>query len=233
MNNYFSLNNFSFSFDQQSAYFFDDISLKNPMSGLTFIMGNNGAGKSTFFRLLQGIVYPGECISGILSVNERSYNLSKSHDRDRLHTKSLILHQRFDAMLAPHFTGSENLRFASLGQYPGLFQRGSIGSNPKIDSYFQIPLETPVHLLSGGQRQLLALLMVMQRSVDILLLDEPTAALDTQNSDYVMKGIALLARENHISILCISHDKEIINRYADHRIEISETPDGKRTIKSR
>ena len=233
MSNYFSFNHFSFDFDQQGSYFFDDISLNKVKHRLTFIVGKNGVGKSTFFRLLQGIVYPGERISGILNVNEHSYDLSIPADRDRLHKKSLILHQQFDAMLVPHFTGEENLRFAQFPQYPGLFQGAKHNNNLKANECLQIPLEKPVHLLSGGQRQLLALVMVTQRPLNILLLDEPTAALDTKNSEYVIQGIATLARENNITILCISHDNEIINRYADHVIEISETSNGKRIIESR
>ena len=84
--------------------------------------------------------------------------------------------------------------------------------------------------MSGGQRQMLALLMVTQKPIDLLLLDEPTAALDSKNSDYVMQGIRTLAQEKNICILCISHDADIIKKYADYIITIAENKDSLKTF---
>ena len=61
----------------------------------------------------------------------------------------------------------------------------TLGSLPRIDTQklvAQLPfdLETPVHNLSGGQRQLLAIAMALQQNPSVLLLDKPTAAIDTE-----------------------------------------------------
>jgi ABC-type lipoprotein export system ATPase subunit len=132
----------------------------------------------------------------------------------------MILHQNFDAMLAPSFTGYQNLQFSTFASNPNLDLITDSYDITDFVKSFSIPLDKPVHLLSGGQRQMLAMLMVTQKPLDILLFDEPTAALDTKNSDYVMQGIENIAREKNILVLCISHDQDIIQKYSQNKIEI-------------
>lgn len=226
----FSLESFSFAFDSKAPLFFDHVSFQVTRQGLTFVQGKNGAGKSTFFRVLQGIVSRNEHVSGVLSVRGQSYNLGLLADRQRLHSRSMILHQSFDTMLAPSFTGFENLQFAKLGQNPGL---NIVSPDLYVSDFalqFGIPLEKPVYQLSGGQRQMLAMLMITQKSLDLLLLDEPTAALDSKNSDYVMRGIEHLVQETGISVLCVSHDQDIVRSYAKSVIEIAQLQTGTRVF---
>lgn len=231
MNTYFSLKNFSFSFEQSGSKFFDDISFDIETPGLIFIVGKNGIGKSTFLRCLQGMVSSPESCSGVLLIKDRFYNLGDSQDRDSLHNKSRTLYQSFDSMLASKFTGFENLAFAKFRQNPD-FSIVRISKKSQTPSqYFDIPLEKQVAVMSGGQRQMLGLLMVAQKPISLLLLDEPTAALDSKNSNYVMQGIRKLAQEKNICIICISHDADLIKQHADYIITIAEKDDGSKTFK--
>ncbi len=228
MKKYFSLESFSFAFDSKQHYFFENTSCEVLQPGLNFLIGKNGAGKSTFFRLMQGIIGNSEVIKGKVTIQDHRYDFENLQDRKKLHARSMILHQNFDSMLAPSFTGYQNLQYSTFNINPNL--------DLITDSYdvidfvksFSIPLDKPVHLLSGGQRQMLAMLMVTQKPLDILLLDEPTAALDSKNSDYVMKGIENIAREKNILVLCISHDQDIIDKYSKNKIEIMFDQDDKR-----
>lgn len=230
MKTYFELKNFSFSFDSQGPLFFDNITLRIEKSGLTCIVGKNGVGKTTFFRLLQGILHPGEIVSGILHVNEHVYDLSCEQDRYALHQQSMILYQNFDRMLAPNFTGWQNLSFAQFPIFPTLSLVSALTCTTNLIQRFAIPLDQQVKLLSGGQRQMLAILMVTQKPIDLLLLDEPTAALDHDNSNYVMQGLVSLVEEKDISVLCVLHDHEMVDRYVKHLIQISQDEQGKRIL---
>lgn len=56
--------------------------------------------------------------------------------------------------------------------------------------------------------------MALQNKADVLLLDEPTAALDPENSRLVMSFLQEIVRNSHITIVIISHDVELVNEYA-------------------
>ncbi len=230
MQNFFSLKSFSFGFDYKKPYFFQDLSCEVTKPGLIFLVGKNGIGKSTFFRLMQGIVSRSEFLAGTFQIQDKVYDLSNISHQNKLHERSMILHQNFDLMLAPSFTGYQNLAYSLFDTNPGLELASATSEVCELVKSFSIPLEKPVRVLSGGQRQMLAMLMVTQKPLDILLLDEPTAALDSKNSDYLMQGIENLAKEKNIVILCISHDQEIIQKYAKNIIEISITEDNKRIL---
>ncbi len=227
---FFELINFSFGFKQDAPLFFDNLSIRIPNFGLTCIVGKNAVGKSTFFRILQGIIFPGETISGILKINNAVYDLSKEQDRNILYRRSIIMHQNFDRMLAPSFTGKQNLRFARFSKYPTLGKIDEIDLHSTVIQSFDIPLHRQVRLLSGGHRQMLVMMMVMQRSLDLVLLDEPIAALDNHNSDYLMQGLESLLNEKHICVLAIVHDYDVVQRYAKNLIKIDVDDLGKKTF---
>jgi ABC-type multidrug transport system ATPase subunit len=231
MSKYFSLDSFSFAFNQKAGLFFDNVSIDIIKPGITFILGKNGVGKSTFIRLLQGIVDKSEYVTGNVTLHDKRYNLELKHDRELLYSRSMILHQSFDTMLAQSFTGFENLTFVDFNKNPDLSFVSLQSNISEFVSRFNIPLDKPVGLLSGGQRQILAMLMVTKNPLDLLFLDEPTAALDDKNSDYVMKSILDLAIEKKLVLFCIVHDMAIVEKYATNVISITQDAVGKRHIK--
>lgn len=85
---------------------------------------------------------------------------------------------------------------------------------PKLAQSFNIPLDIPIELLSGEQRQVLAILTMLQRTSSLLLLDEPTATLDEENSHLVMRCITSLAEVQKITVLMITHDRSLLT-YSD------------------
>ncbi|MFW6389781.1 MAG: ABC transporter ATP-binding protein, partial [Halanaerobiales bacterium] len=73
-------------------------------------------------------------------------------------------------------------------------------------------LESPVKLLSGGQRQALTLLMATLGDPDILLLDEHTAALDPKTGDQIIEITQNIVKENDLTVLMVTHDmKQALN----------------------
>jgi putative ABC transport system ATP-binding protein len=74
-------------------------------------------------------------------------------------------------------------------------------------------------ILSGGQQQRLAIARALAGDPAILLADEPTAALDTENGAAVMSLLAGLAKKHNRAVLAVTHDPRTI-RYADRVIEI-------------
>jgi ABC-type cobalamin/Fe3+-siderophores transport system ATPase subunit len=82
----------------------------------------------------------------------------------------------------------------------------------------------PVGRLSGGQRQLLATAMVLQKTTRLLLLDEPTAALDLENAHHVLSVLCDIAEKESFIVMAIIHDQALLAQYASriyiHKISV-------------
>lgn len=224
------LKNVSFSFGQTNKRFFHNESFALYDKALTFLVGKNGAGKSTLFKVLQGLIEAPDSAEGVIEIGAHSYDISFPEDREKLRNKTMLLHQNFDQMLAPSFTGFQNLTFAQFGNYPGVSRVHQYDTVSSLAQQFGIPLDKPVGLLSGGQRQMLALLMTVQKDIDLLLLDEPTSALDAKNCQYMMQGIEKLIHQKNIHVICISHDPDLIDQYGKYKLEVVVDDQGMRKV---
>ena len=173
---------------------FDDLSLELRRGDRVALIGSNGIGKTTLFRLIIGEEQAdaGAVIYGA-NVNIGYYD---QHQR-RLSPEKTILDEVWD-----EFPRMDQTQIRSaLGQF--LFSGEDVFA--------------PIKTLSGGERGRVALTELMLRQDNLLLLDEPTNHLD-MNSREVLEG-ALESFEG--TILAISHDRYFINRFANRVIELS------------
>lgn len=205
----------SFKHHPQAPYFFKGLSLELEKGKLHALLGKNGSGKSMLLHLLTH-AGPGH---GIM---EREISGTEN---------AVLVNQRFDQMIADQFTFLENLQFACMGQFAHPFSRLSpIRFFPEFIEPFQIDLSKPAKLLSGGQRQILALLMVLQQQPGLLLLDEPTAALDAQNAKMVFKFLTTLTQQN-VTLLVVCHDLQLIEEHVNGlRLCLKVETDGLRRL---
>jgi len=173
------------------------------------LIGPNGSGKSTFIKVIAGLLKPykgkiffkGEDISS-LSVEKR-INMG-------------IGYLKQDRNIFPALTVRENLE---LGGY-GLDSQGIKEGIERIFTYFPFlkeKLNIRAGLLSGGERQALAIGMVLMKRKEILLLDEPTAGLSPVAARKILESImnikeekALLIVEHNIKLILNRIDKNII-----------------------
>ncbi len=212
------IKNLTFTFSGQQQPFFKNISISVQKGKLTAICGQNGAGKSTLLKLLAGQL-TGELLEGNVLLDGVTYNTQNNKLPRELTQHIRLVQQDVDSMLATNLTARENLQLARMPKHP------TLGSLSKIDTkklVAQLPfdLETPVQNLSGGQRQLLAIAMALQQNPSVLLLDEPTAALDTKNAHEIMQRLAQLAHESSTFVLMVCHNPELVEQYADECIEL-------------
>jgi ABC-type lipoprotein export system ATPase subunit len=219
-----SVDNLSFKFDRKNPYFFKDISLNFTPHTIHFIQGKNGSGKSTLFRILRGYVHQDEHINATFYLHGKKYVIDDPEMIDKKLTSQIkMVHQNFDLMIADQFTFRQNLRLAKLPEHPHFAPLPEHQPLPALVKRFGIDYDhQPAYLLSGGQRQILTILMALQKPTTILLLDEPTAALDQKNASIVMAFLKELLASTSLTILIICHDKELVDQYAtDHYFEIN------------
>jgi ABC-type bacteriocin/lantibiotic exporter with double-glycine peptidase domain len=222
----FSIENMSFGFDKKHPHFFANIDAHFPAHEMSFISGKNGSGKSTLLRILSGGVNKWEFITGSLMFPSKPFDkfpLSYSK-REAIASCVKIVTQNFDNMIADQFNFIDNLRLANLPRRPGLGPLPGHKPIPEFIERFAIDFNKPVSLLSGGQRQILAILMALQKPAEVLLLDEPTAALDERNAMMVMEFLVEFLKTNKLTILVVCHDYLMIKLYAQDHYYFLDAP---------
>ncbi|RCL02919.1 MAG: biotin transport system ATP-binding protein [Candidatus Tokpelaia sp. JSC161] len=165
------------------------------------VIGANGSGKSTFIRLLNGLVIPNK---GKVTVDGLD---TKTHGK-RLRRKTGFVFQNSDNQIIMP-TVEEDIAFGlkNLGiDKEEIEQR----IQKTLREYGLLSLRQQVaHLLSGGQKQLLAICSVLVMEPDIIILDEPTTQLDLSNQIRIRKIIHQLKQR----VIMTSHDFSLIERF--------------------
>ena len=193
-----------------------DISLCLVPGGMTVVLGENGAGKTSLLRCLAGGIKP-SC--GRVLFHGRDLS---SWRADELAKQRAVLLQ--DGMIHFPFTA---LEIVQMGRHPYPSRNGSAAERELCEQ--ALMLLDVHHLrrcifssLSGGERQRVqlarALVQVWQVENACLLLDEPTSALDLKHQRQVLSLIARLSKQYRMTVVCVMHDLHLANRFFDQAI---------------
>lgn len=171
------------------------------------VIGTNGSGKSTLLNMILGTALPS---SGSILINGANITRLQQHQRSRWIS---MVFQNPAYGTAPDLTVLENFRLAALradakGLRIGInehFRKIVAEKVAVLGMGLENKLDQLMGSLSGGQRQALTLLMGVMDETDILLMDEPTAALDPRSSQVVMQLADKINREMGITIVLITH----------------------------
>ena len=172
------------------------------------VIGSNGAGKSTLFNAVAGSFF---CDSGSILLDGKDITFRKEHRRAR---EIARIFQNPAMGTAPDLTIEENLALAYSKSTKGPFSRALRKRDvtlfreqlAKLDMGLEERMKTKIGLLSGGQRQAVALLMATIITPKLLLLDEHTAALDPVTAQKVLAITREIVGKNKITTLMITHN---------------------------
>lgn len=186
----------------------DDISLSLGEGEFVTIIGSNGAGKSTLFNAVGGSFWLDR---GRILLNGEDITYKPEHKRAAMIGR---LFQDPIKGTAPDMTVEENLALAfNRRRYTGLrigVRRSDVKIFQEKLAEFGMGLEnrmkTKVGLLSGGQRQALALLMSTMGKPQLLLLDEHTAALDPASAEKVLSITKEIVSREKLTTMMITHN---------------------------
>jgi ABC-type sugar transport system ATPase subunit len=193
------------------------VSLAIRRGEITAIVGDNGAGKSTFLKVLSGEYMPD---AGELYFGGAPIRLRSTHDAQAEGVESVYQ----DLALAPDlpvsenvFLGREQLKSGFLGRLGAVDRaamrettRGVLGElGIRLKSY-----SVPTRSLSGGQRQAVAVARAMKWARHAVLMDEPTAALGARQREMVYAAIRSAASRD-LAVLLVSHDIPQVLELAD------------------
>jgi len=197
-------------FKGQLGQFSLDVTFSIPSKGITAFFGPSGCGKSSVLRCVAGLNH---LPSGQLSINDQSW---QSKDLYIPTYKRAIGYVFQDADLFHHLSVKENLLFG--------YKRSHNKKNvPNLDEIIELLglaglLQRSTQTLSGGERQRVAIGRALMSGPEILLMDEPLAALDQFNKDEILPYLEKMHEHLAIPVLYVSHDLSEIERLADYMI---------------
>ena len=188
------------------------------------VIGSNGAGKSTMLNCVAGTYRPE---GGSVTIDGEDVTKSPEHQRARYLAR---VFQDPTMGTAASMTIEENLSLAELrgksrGLKPGV-NRQRRQRYREVLKVLELGLEDrlkdKVGLLSGGQRQSLALLMTTLTMPRLLLLDEHTAALDPKTADKVMELTDRMVGENKLTTLMVTHNMNQALKHGNRMIMLHQ-----------
>lgn len=170
---------------------------------LVAVVGPSGCGKSTLLHVLGGLTSP---TSGNVLVDGNDFGTMTDADRTRFRRHKIgFVFQRFN--LLPTLTARLNIEIAQHIQGNG-FNPHRFEAVVKMLG-IQDKLNHKPYALSGGEQQRVAIARAVICEPKILLADEPTGNLDTENSQIVLNMIRALNRSFRQTILLITHNPEV------------------------
>jgi putative ABC transport system ATP-binding protein len=192
------------------------IDLDVERSEFVAIVGASGSGKSTLFHILGGLTPP---TTGTVVIDGKDLSAMTNQDRTELRKKTVgFVFQKYN--LLPTLSAEDNIKIV---EYIG-------GRTPEFTPEFQEILKLlgimdrmkhKPRALSGGQQQRVAIARALVNKAAILLADEPTGNLDSENSAAVLRLIKDLNQRTGQTILMITHDPEAA-AYAGRSVHIRD-----------
>ncbi len=213
-----------------------DVTLSVEPGQVVVVLGFNGSGKSTLLNAITGTVAVDR---GAVRISGQDVTRWPEHRRAALVGR--VFQNPFSGT-APHLPVSENLAIAARrGRRRGIL-RGGLGSARRAELGQRVQalgmgledrLDSPMGVLSGGQRQALTLLMATLVRPEVLLLDEHTAALDPSSAEQVVRLTEEILRRESLTTLMVTHSMHQAVRMGDrvimmHRGQIVEDIAGPR-----
>lgn len=192
----------------------DNVNLKVESGEILALLGENGAGKTTLMNILYGLYHPN---SGKILINDREIKINSP--QTALELGIGMVHQHF--MLVPSLTITENVALGIKFKSKFSMDLDKVAEKIRILSdqhNLNIEPELLISDLSVGERQKVEIIKALYFNANILVLDEPTAALTPQETDHLIKWLREVIKEG-MGVIFITHKLNEVMQVSD-RVEV-------------
>ena len=196
---------------------FEDFSLTVEQGQFVSVVGSNGSGKTSLLNIICGSI---PVDSGSILIHGTDISKMPEYRRQRVIGR---VYQNPSMGTCPNMTILENMSLADTKGKPFNLRRGT--NKKKIDFYrenlrllglgLEDKLDVKAGVLSGGQRQAMALLMSTMTPIEFLILDEHTAALDPKTAEVIMELTDRIIREKKLTALMVTHNLRYAVEYGN------------------
>lgn len=187
-------------------------------STLTTVTGPSGSGKTTFMYALAGLLNISE---GEVLYSDNSIYKLKQNDRDLFRLENIsFIYQHLN--LFGFMNVEENITL----NYTLRKKKITPEISQKIDWYLELMKlgkirKKEIQSLSGGEKQRIAIIRAFISKAEFIFAGEPTGNLDYKNSLLFMECLKDIMKENHSTVILVTHNKEI-NDYGDQKITLMD-----------
>ena len=179
---------------------------------IVFIVGKSGSGKSALLKLINNtlqmksgsIFYKDTNILNIKPVELRR-NIMMTSQENFLFDMTIKenFHEFYKLRDLENLTDDEIVKFLKIAD-------------------FDVDVNLDVEKLSGGEKQRVFLAIALSMRPAVLLLDEPTSALDSNTAFNMMKNIVDYCKHNDITLVVVSHARNLVDEFADKTIDLGD-----------
>lgn len=194
---------FSYRTKYQTVHAVKDVSCSMESGALYALVGKSGSGKTTFLSLLAGLEKPD---TGTILYQGSDLGTMDIDEYRRSHAS--VIYQNFN--LFPFLSVLENVMYPMLlnkltkGQ--ALSRAKEVLKQVGLDSHYWKRLPA---MLSGGEQQRVAIARTLANNAKLILADEPTGNLDTENTQNIVDLLKRLAHENGCTVVVVTHDEAV------------------------
>lgn len=185
-----------------------DVNVRFWYKGFYALVGSSGSGKSTLLKIIAGLVNPtsGECLFKGRSIGIKDKDMSNF-----LNTQIGFVFQNYQ--LIESFSPIENVAFPLI--IKGVARKEAEKRAAQLFRQFNLEkiMNQDISTLSGGEKQRVAVLRAMINNPSIFLLDEPTGALDKENSKLLIEMLKSIAKDK--LVIMVTHNFYLAKKYAD------------------
>lgn len=213
----------------------DSFSVNIPKDSITAITGKSGTGKTTLIEIISGLAFLGENFSGEIEYNFRNENKEKEDEKLLLY-KNISERELYEIRKRmgivfqntgeQFFSGTvlEELEYNITKKYKIKNQKSKelsdrINEIAEIFGYDEKFLMKSPFVLSGGEKKMLGLALAVCLEPEILVLDEPTGALDYIMTIKFMQIVEKM-KKNGTTVILVTHDENIVKQYSDYILKL-------------
>ena len=228
------IKNISYYYEKERKII-DSFSVNIPKDSITAITGKSGTGKTTLIEIISGLAFLGENFSGEIGYSFRNENKEKEDEKLLLY-KNISERELYEIRkrigIVFQNTGEqffsatvlEELEYNIMKRYKIKNRKSKelsdrINEIAEIFGYDEKFLMKSPFVLSGGEKKMLGLALAVCLEPEILLLDEPTGALDYIMTIKFMKIVEKM-KKNGTTVILVTHDENIVKQYSDYILKL-------------